>query len=105
METKNFDDLVIERLREDNELLDLYIKNSIQKFKETQDLNIFLFNLKCIVEAQGGMTSLSRKTKISRPGLYKMFEKKNFKLDYFLNVLHAIGLNLDIKPSNRYKYI
>jgi DNA-binding phage protein len=69
------------------------------------DLNEFLYKLKHIIEAKGGMSTVAKRSNLSRTGLYKMFDTKHFKVDNFKNILDAVGLRLSIQPSEKYKYI
>jgi len=97
---------IIEELKADDALLDLFIKDAIVDFKKTQDIKIFIFNLKCIIAAKSGMTKIAKQANITNQGLYQMIHNQDFKLSNFLAILHALGLNLDIKPvPNKYKYL
>lgn len=55
-----------------------------------------------VAEAHGGMTALSRKTKLNRESLYKMLsENGNPDIRSILILLQAMGLRLSMEPQTR----
>lgn len=73
---------------------------------EEGDMFYFLIALRHVVEAQGGMTKLARKTKRHRVSLYKMLSKKgNPEIKTIDDVLHAFGMRMSVEllvpPSKR----
>ena len=105
MKTMKWDKLVVEELKSNNDLLEAYIEDSINKFRESGDIVSFSENLKYIIEAKGGIAYISKKSNLSRSGLYRMLQNQNFKIDSFLNVLHSVGIDIDFKPYTKYKYV
>jgi DNA-binding phage protein len=105
IKTTNWNDFIVKELKYDNELLDLYIKDALEDFQKTKDMKSFLYKLQHIVEAKGGMSTVAKKSNLSRSGLYKMFHNQNFKVGCFVNILDSIGLEVLIKPSKKYKYL
>lgn len=68
-----------------------------------EDPRVFLIALKNVYEAQGGeMTSLAKKTNISRENLYRILSKKgNPKLTNIISLLNAVGFSLAVQPSKK----
>lgn len=62
----------------------------------------FLAALKDVVEVNGGLSELARKTKLNRSNLHKMLSGKGSpKLATVLKVLDASGFELTVKPQNK----
>ncbi len=69
---------------------------------EEGDRELFLLALRNVAEARGGMTALSRKSKLNRESLYKMLSKNgNPEIKSILMLLQAMGLKLSIEPQTR----
>jgi len=63
------------------------------------DKKFFLIALRDVVDANGGILALSRKTRLSRPNLYRILsENGNPEIMTLNKVLRAIGLSLSVKP-------
>ena len=64
------------------------------------DYRMLLVALRNVADANGGMLNLSRKTKLSRPNLYRMLSKTGKPEIYSLTkVLGAFGLTILISPK------
>jgi len=62
---------------------------------------LFLVALRNIAEAHGGMLRLSKKTKLSRPNLYRMLSQNGHpEIQSLCKVLEAFSLNLRIAAKN-----
>ena len=69
---------------------------------EEGDRELFLLALRNVAEARGGMTALSRKSKLNRENLYRMLSKNgNPEIKSILTLLHAIGLKLSVEPQTK----
>ena len=69
---------------------------------EEGDYRMFLVALRHVAEANGGMLYLSKKTKLSRPNLYRMLSKKGKPEIYSLyKVLEAFRLTLSVSPKGQ----
>ena len=69
---------------------------------EEGDYRMFLVALRNVAEANGGMLYLSRKTKLSRPNLYRMLSKTGKPEIYSLyKVLEAFGLTFSVSPKGQ----
>lgn len=66
---------------------------------EAGDQKAFLLALKNVLDAQGGMTKISSRTKINRVSLYKMLSKNgNPGFENILVLLKAIGVHFRVMP-------
>ena len=66
------------------------------------DSKVFLAALRDVAEAQGGMTSIAKKTKLHRTGLYRLFSRQgNPTYENLMVVVKALGyrLRLDRTPA------
>ena len=69
---------------------------------EEGDYRMFLVALRNVAEANGGILRLSRKTKLSRPNLYRMLSKNGKPEIYSLyKVLKTFGLILSVSPAEK----
>ncbi len=66
-----------------------------------EDPKMFLVALRNVAEAHGGMVQLSRKTKLSRPNLYRMLSKAGHpEIQSLHRVLSAFGLSLYVAATD-----
>ncbi len=57
--------------------------------------DVFLLAIRNVVEAQGGVGSLSRSTRLNRENLYAMLSKEgNPRLSSLMAILHKLGLDM-----------
>jgi probable addiction module antidote protein len=64
---------------------------------DENDQDAFLLALRYVAEAYGGMTKLSRISKMNRVNLYRMLKKDgNPELETLETILHALGFRLAI---------
>jgi probable addiction module antidote protein len=69
---------------------------------EDGDIDGFLEALRNVVEAQGGMTTLAKKTTKGRESLYKTISKAgNPYLRNTNEILHALGFQLAVTQQDR----
>lgn len=68
---------------------------------EAGDKKAFLLALKNVVEAQGGMTRISRRAKVNRVSLYKMLSSNgNPAFENVLRLLQSAGIRLQVVPKS-----
>ena len=73
---------------------------------EEGNYRMFLVALRNVAGAHGGMVHLSRKTKLSRPNLYKMLSKKGHpEIQSLHKVLEAFGLTLSVSPKEKTSHL
>ena len=66
---------------------------------EAGDKRAFLLALRNVLEAQGGMTEVSRRTKMNRVSLYKMLSKNgNPGFENILILLRTVGIRFKVIP-------
>ena len=89
---KNYHESLMEDLKDAEEAA-----GYLNAVLEEGDYRMFLVALRHVAEANGGMLNLSRKTKLSRPNLYRMLSRKGKPEIYSLyKVLKAFGLTLSV---------
>ncbi len=88
------------------DLKDLHeAKAYLNEALEEGDEKLFLLALRNVIEAQGGLSKFSRKTKLNRVSLYKMLSKKgNPEWGSVMMLLKALGIHFRIelnKPKKK----
>lgn len=98
--TKSFRESLIKSLRdpiEASEYLNAVLKES--------DIHLLLEAIRDIAEAQGGMTELSKKTKLNRANLYQMLSQHgNPRIHNIDSVLRVFGLRIGVLPDTSYSH-
>ncbi len=88
----------IEKLKDVNEAL-MYLEIALLEFEEDGHSEAFLMAIKDVAEAQGGMTMLSKKTKLGRTGLYKTLSAAgNPKINTISTILKGLGFKIKLEP-------
>ena len=97
-ELRSYHEKLIEELQ-DQEEAEAYLNQALKD----EDPRIFLLALKNVHEAQGDqMTSLAKKTKLSRENLYRILSSKgNPKLSSIISLLNAAGFSLAVQPNKK----
>jgi len=91
-------DLVVQHLKDDPEFAALYLKGAIEEATDEEGQKILLTVLKRISEARG-MQKVAKKAGIPRQSLYRILsEKGNPRMDTFLAVIRALGLEMTFRP-------
>ena len=69
---------------------------------EAGDINVFLLALQNVIQAQGGVAALAKKTKKSRTSLYKTIsEGGNPYLKNANELLFSMGMHLSVVPNEK----
>lgn len=69
---------------------------------EDGDERVLLAALRNVAKAQGGVSGVPADTGLAREALYRMLsENGNPRLTSLVAVLHALGLELSVKPRGR----
>ena len=98
---QEFHEFFVDSLKEHPEDIENYLAVAIEDYEKERDTKAFLLALRTIAEAKEGMTSLARKTNLSRQALYKALSPKgNPRLDTIWSILNALGFSLSIKPMS-----
>lgn len=96
---RTWDEVVDEQFDENPELAPAFLQTVLEDYEHDQDEKALLTALRHIAQANGGMTELSRKTRLSRGKLYKTLSPEgNPRLKNFQLILKAFGYTLAIKP-------
>ncbi len=67
---------------------------------EDEDARVFLLALRDVADAHGGISALSRDSRLNRESLYRMLSKSgNPSLDSLAAVLNACGLRLAVQSA------
>ena len=97
----DYHDYLIESLRYPEEAAG-YLNAAL----EDDDIDGFLEALRNVVEAQGGITQLAKKTEKGRTSLYKTVSKSgNPYLRNTNEILHALGFQLTVLPQSNAKSV
>ena len=93
--TKSFQESLIKALRDPREAA-AYLNAVLRE----GDSTLLLVALRDVAQARGGMTELSRKTRMHRGNLYKMLSKRGKpEIQSVETVLKAVGLQFSIIPD------
>ena len=93
----SYHDYLMKRLKDPEEAA-AYLSVAL----EEGDYPMFLVALRNVAEAHGGLLDLSRKTKMSRPNLYRMLSKTGRPEIYSLyQILKVFGLKLSVSASTK----
>jgi probable addiction module antidote protein len=90
---------LITQTMQDSEEAKAYLKASFEEYEHDGNGEALLLALRTVIEAQGGMTEIARKTSLNRQNLYRMLSKTgNPRLQTLQSILHALGFKLSIEP-------
>ena len=90
-----FRDYMVRRLRKDPKLAPGYLSGTWD-----EGVGPFLVALKDVVDAQGGVTRLARKTGLHRVSLHTLLSARgNPRLDNLSRILSALNVRLTVAPK------
>ncbi len=93
--SKSYQDDLLESLKEPAEAVE-YLNAALHD----GDPEVFLLALRDVAEALGGVSTLSKKTKLNRENLYRMLSKRGNPQLQSLNVLlDALGFKLSVEKK------
>ncbi|MBF0101766.1 MAG: putative addiction module antidote protein [Desulfobacterales bacterium] len=96
-------DYVIEDLKNNPDEIEEYLNAAFESFEQDKDYKAFLLALRTIAEAQGGITTLAKKTNLTRQSLYRALSPKgNPKLETVWSLMNALGYTLTFKPLSHH---
>ena len=94
---KKYHDSLIKALKDPSEAAE-YLNAAL----EEGDSQMFLVALRNVAEACGGMSQLSKMTKLNRANLYKIFSKKgNPEINTLTQILEIFGLRLTVVAKSK----
>ena len=91
---EDFDTSYAKKLKNNPKRLEKFKERIKRDFNKTRNIDVFLMNLRILAMA-GGITELSKKTKIKRPNIYRIL-KPNYqpKFETILNISSGLGIEL-----------
>ncbi len=99
--TKKYQDDLLKSLRDPREAV-AYLNAAL----EETDPELFLLALRNVAEAYGGLSRLSKKTRLNRENLYRMLSKKGNPNIYSLNlILKELGLKMAVAIEDDYRNV
>ena len=88
-----------ERFAADQEVAIRYLKFSLEEYQVDGDTPVFLLALRTVVESQGGISVLAKKTGIAPEFLSDILSSDEApRLDTLSTILNALGCQLLIEP-------
>lgn len=92
-------DYLIDRLASDREEAIGYLDVALEEYQQDGDAPFFLKGICNVVEAQGGITELAKRTHMSPDALQKILsDEKAPHVDTFCTILNALGCRLSVVP-------
>lgn len=89
------DKAVVEMLREDPSMAQLYLQTALEEIYEDQGIPAYLIALRRVIEARGGIGEISAKSGLSRQQLYTtLSENGNPTLTTLMKITRAAGVKL-----------
>jgi probable addiction module antidote protein len=97
--TGNYEEWLINSLGNKKEAA-AYLQVALEEYQKDNDTEALLVALRHVAEAQGGISTLARKTQLNRESLYKTLSGKgNPKLQTLGILLNGLGFQLSIKVA------
>lgn len=92
---------LVERLASDHEFAVLYVKTAMERIGNADERGAGLLALRLVVEAYGGLGTISSAAEVSRPSIYRMLSSDgNPTLKTLTAVLKTVGLRLSVEDDN-----
>ncbi len=92
-------DYLIKRLASDKEEAIGYLDVALEEYQQDGDIPFLLKGIAYVVEAQGGITELAKRTHMSPDALQKILSAdKAPHLDTLCTILNALGCKLSVVP-------
>ena len=94
---RKFKDYHIEQLR-DPEDAKIYLSVALEDYEKNEDTDAFLLPVRDVVEAQGGMSKLAERVRLTDEGLHQVLsENGNPQLNTMRKILHELGFKFSIE--------
>lgn len=95
---RTWHDILMEDLADSAEAIG-YLDVSLEEYQIDGDTSFFLRGLRNVVEAQGGVAEIAKRTAMAPETLSKILSSEEAPhLDTFVTILKALGCQLSIKP-------
>ena len=90
--------VLVEQLADREEALD-YLQFALKEYQADSDMLFFLRALRTVIEAQGEIAQLGKKTGVAPESLSKILSSENaLQIDTLGTILNALGWRLSIEP-------
>jgi DNA-binding phage protein len=98
MKYRTWHEVLVEQLADPEEALD-YLQFALDGYQKDGDTSFFLRALRTVIEAQGEIAQLAKKTGIAPGSLSKVLSSDEPpRIDMFVTILNAFGWRLSIEP-------
>jgi probable addiction module antidote protein len=98
--SRSYKEHLIEKLK-DPEYASAYLNACLEESFEAKDMGIFQLAVRDVVEAHGGMTTISAKMHVSRESFYRSLSHKGTaRFSTLVNAIKACGFDLNFHPAH-----
>lgn len=95
---KTYKEYLIQSLKDTQEA-QAYLMAALDEYKKDRDLAALMFALQALVQAQGGVAQLAKKSQVNRQNLHKIFSgKRSPKWETMEAILNGLGFRTSIEP-------
>ena len=92
-----FEDLVVKKLKNNPDELKEFQDYITEEFNKTNDLGLFLENLKIVAKAKGNIKQFAKDANVTRATVYNIFSKdSNPRIRGFLSMLQLLGARVNV---------
>ncbi|MFA6409608.1 MAG: addiction module antidote protein [Gammaproteobacteria bacterium] len=96
--TADYHEWLINSLRSNPKEAEMYLQAAFEEYQTDNNTEALLLAMRNVAEARGGISKLSKQTKLNRESLYKTLSARgNPKLQTFGVLLNALGFRLSIQ--------
>ena len=102
---RKFKDYHIEQLRDPDDAK-IYLSVALEDYEKNEDIDAFLFVVRDVAEAQGGISKLAERLSLTHDGLNKVLsENGNPQLNTIREILHELGFKFSIEARKNRLYV
>ena len=95
--TTSYEESLIKYLQ-DPELARTYLETALESYRQDGDTEALLLSIRHVIEVQGGIGELAKRTKISSEHLYGILSSKHdLTLDNWLNIISGLGFGVRLE--------
>jgi len=106
MSYRKWHEVSVERMKKDAKTASAYLKLALEEYEKDADAAALLVALRTVVEARGGIGTLSKATGLNRQTLYRTLAGQHSpRLDTLTTILNFCGLTLSLKPSKTHRFM
>ena len=96
---RSLDEVIVEDLKKDDELADMYLETAIADYNQNFDKKALLSALRHLAEARG-ISTIARETGLTRDTFYKSLSPGgNPRLDTIITILKALKYRLTLNAT------